>query len=92
MEYSQRPQRDRGAYIYEIVGQPGMWRIRLQLYPEHSQGGGWYGGRILWGYDQPYQSKAQKIADDWIVFGKMPEDFCLHCDCKHTSLYCRGAY
>jgi hypothetical protein len=49
-----------------------MWRIRLELHPEHSRGGYWYGGCILWGYDQRRMTNAERIARRWRLYGQVP--------------------
>ena len=73
--YRNRPEKDRKAFIYEVSGQPGVWRIRLELYPESSvlsSNRSWWGGKILWGFDQYNYDAAMKIADKWIKNGEYP--------------------
>jgi hypothetical protein len=75
--YSKRKQNDRDFHIYQLANNPNIWRIRLHLYPEHSGYGesrNWYGGRILWGYDQESYKEAHKIAMRWKKYGEIPPE------------------
>ncbi len=71
--WENRSSADRDAHVYEVANQPGVWRIRLQLYPEHSTGGVWWGGRVLWGFDQDSKEGADYIANRWIKYAEFPE-------------------
>jgi hypothetical protein len=80
MNYKDRKKSDRDYDIYERADMPGMWRIRLELYPEHSghtgfNGGvpGWYGGRVMFSQDTTDYKKIKKVADDWHLRGIIPE-------------------
>lgn len=72
--YHCRLPEDRGWEIYRISN-TNKWRIQLFLYPEHTQAGrilSWYGGRILWGFDQETEAKAHAIAIQWKRDGIFP--------------------
>jgi hypothetical protein len=72
-DYANRPQTDRDSHIYECVNAPGVFRIRLCLYPEHTYSSrGWYGGKVLWGFDQDTFKKANTIGNRWIKYGEYP--------------------
>lgn len=59
----------RAADIFPVVGQPGIWRINIRIYPEIS---GWLGGRILWGYDRKTRRGAVALAMKWVETGTHP--------------------
>lgn len=62
-------ERHRTAAVYEVAGQPGVWRIRVEIWPEPY---GWLGGKVLWGHDQPTEALAIVIAKRWTMLGELP--------------------
>jgi hypothetical protein len=65
----------RRAVVYEVVSQPGTFHVRAELYPEHTEPSSrWFGGRVLWGHDQPTEALAQKLAGRWVKEGLLPEE------------------
>lgn len=64
----------RGALVYLAAGTTSTWRIRAEKYPEHGDGGLWFGGRVLWGHDQTSQAAAVEIANRWVEDGELPHD------------------
>jgi len=72
MSTHKSPNRERQAYIYEDVQQPGVWRVRFELYPDHHEAGtGWYGGRVSLrhGWDE---NEAGHVATRWTEDGELP--------------------
>jgi hypothetical protein len=64
---------ERRAEVYLVAGTDSTWRIRAELYPGHSEpASGWFGGRVLWGHDQPTEAAAREIARRWTQEGVLP--------------------
>ena len=70
-DYSSLPKSDRTAYVYECATEPGVWRIRVHLF--NAKADGWYGGRVLWGHDKSSLKEANKVANQWINKGILPQ-------------------
>lgn len=63
----------RRAVVYPVAGMSGLWRIRAEMYPGHSEpGSGWFGGRVLWGYDRTSEAAAVEVARRWTDEGLLP--------------------
>lgn len=68
----------RRAVVYRVrytpEGEPAVWRIRAERFPEHVNAGphGWFGGRVLWGHDQEAREAAEAIAWVWVAEGILP--------------------
>lgn len=63
----------RAAYVFRIADAP--WRIQLEQYPAHTDpavrpGEGWFGGKVLWSWDQKTSLLAREIAEDWYLNGE----------------------
>lgn len=63
----------RGAHVYLVADSEATWRIRAEKYPDHHDGGLWFGGRVLWGYDQTYREAAEVLARRWVDDGELPQ-------------------
>ncbi|MEV1331148.1 hypothetical protein AB0J20_16400 [Micromonospora costi] len=65
----------RGAEVYLCAGTLSTYRIRVEKYPEHWDHMGdasWWGGRVLWGHDQPTMTAAVEVANRWVIDGALP--------------------
>lgn len=64
----------RRGVAYRVAGSdPEFWRIRIELFPQHVEGGGdWLGGKVLWGHDQARREDAEAIARAWAADGVRP--------------------
>lgn len=63
----------RGAYVYLCAGTTAMWLVRAEKYPEHHEGGLWFGGRVLWGHEQETRDAAGAVAERWVDDGVLPD-------------------
>lgn len=75
----------RRAFVYPIAGgpRPGsaeenrapVWRLSIEKHPEHgdtSQGGFWYGGRVIWNADSADRDAVELLARRWVADGIYP--------------------
>lgn len=64
--------RKRQALAYEDVREPGVWRVRFELYPEHGDAAtGWFGGRVSMRLHWD-EAEAQHVAQRWTEDGELP--------------------
>lgn len=65
----------RRAVVYRVrytpEGEPAVWRVRAEKFPEHVNAGphGWFGGRVLWDRDRAVREDAEAVALAWVVDG-----------------------
>lgn len=63
--------RKRQARVYEDAREPGTWRVRFELYPEHHEATGWFGGRVSLRHDWD-ETEAHNVATRWTEGGELP--------------------